>query len=95
MNTEQLYIELINLTKSLDIKLLYDKEDYDNGLCKVKGKYYIYLNKTNSFEQNTKILAESLISIGLDNIYMKPVLRDFFENYTKSDYQKIQTKERF
>ena len=54
------------------------------GLCRVEGKYILILNSKATIKEKIQVMIKALQQFDLDNIYVKPVLRELLEGY--NDY---------
>lgn len=84
MKAAETFNELINLSKSLDITVKFEKSNVSNGFCLVNGKKYIILDQNLPLNSSLKILISSLIDYGIDDIYIKPAIREFIDNQNLS-----------
>lgn len=79
---EGLLAQLEELTESLGVKIRYEKiakegSFFSGGLCKIKGQDTIIMNSKISTEEKIDILAQSLGSFDLSQVFIKPALREF------------------
>ena len=79
MGKKKLYIEFELLAEKLDLKIIKDKGSFIGGVCIIKHKKVIVINKMKPLEQRLKVLANSFLSYNLDDIYMVPALRAYIE----------------
>jgi len=75
---------LEELAQSLDISIRYErmegeKASMTGGLCRIRGKHTIIINKQISLEQKVRALKRALKRFDLSRIYVKPALRDLLE----------------
>jgi hypothetical protein len=63
MNKYEKIKELEQTLQNNAVRIIYDTLKSDGGLCKVKDKYYIIINKNISVEQKIDILSQGLINI--------------------------------
>jgi hypothetical protein len=73
---------LEELCQSLGIQVRYEpikKEGsfYPGGLCRVKGEQLIILNSGATNDDKIQALAKAVTSFDLDQVYLKPALREF------------------
>ncbi|MCK5075236.1 MAG: hypothetical protein KAR38_02620, partial [Calditrichia bacterium] len=68
--------ELEELLDKLGIELKYEKGGFKGGLCRVEDKEYFYLNKILSFEQKVSIITKQLRKMELEDVYLKPKIRE-------------------
>jgi len=71
--------ELEELLDKLGIELKYEKGGFKGGLCRVEDKEYFYLNKILSFEQKVSIITKQLKKMELEDVYLKPKIREMLE----------------
>ena len=80
MENQELLTELESIASQLGIKLRYEKGDFEGGYCVLKSERIIVINKKLSPTLRLSVLARGISEIGLNNIYVKPALRDFIED---------------
>ena len=76
------YLE--DLALKLGVEVVYEKlENKDflatGGLCKVKGAYKIYIDRSETIERRIKILARALSSFDREGVYILPYIREILE----------------
>ncbi len=77
---------LEELAERLGIQIRYEviKQDEDSanvvgGLCLLKGKYVLIINSKATVKDRIKTLAMAVKHFDLDQIYIRPVLRELLE----------------
>lgn len=80
MNQETLLNELEELAAQLGIKVRYEKGDFDGGYCILKDQKILVVNKRLFNNRKTSVLAQGIYEIGIENIYIKPAVRQFIED---------------
>ncbi len=80
MTQEELLTELESLAKQLHISLRYEKGDFTGGYCVVKHQRTIIANKKLPLQKKLNVLAHGLSEIGLEEIFVKPTLREFIDD---------------
>ncbi len=80
MKHEETSQELHELAKQLGVNIRYEKGDFEGGYCTLKDEKMVLINKRLMPTRRAAVLAVALQEIGLDNIYIKPVLREFIED---------------
>jgi hypothetical protein len=80
MENQELLPELESIASQLGIKLRYEKGDFEGGYCVLKSERIIVINKKLSPSMRLSVLARGISEIGLNNIYVKPVVRNFIED---------------
>jgi hypothetical protein len=81
---------LEELCQSLGIQVRYElikKEGsfYPGGLCRVKGEQVIILNSSATTDDKIQALAKAVTSFDLDQVYLKPALREFLFQATRTN----------
>ena len=76
--------QLEDLALKLGIEVVYEKlEPKDpftaGGLCKVKGKYKILIDPSDTIDRRVEILSGALSSFDCDEIYVLPYIREILE----------------
>ena len=78
MKINKIYDELIEAAKNLGITIRRDKGSFKSGFCRIDNKELIVINRSTPMEQCITVLSKCL-SNHSNEIYLKPVLRDFIE----------------
>jgi hypothetical protein len=71
--------ELHELAQLIGYSVRYEKGDFEGGNCLLKEQKLILINKKLEVRKKINILSKNLSEIGIDNIYIKPALRDTIE----------------
>ena len=53
------------------------------GLCRFKGDYLMIFNTKATKEDRIEALAEAVTRFNLDQVYLRPGLREFLDKYSK------------
>ena len=80
MTHEQILSELEQLASICGISIRYEKGDFDGGYCVLKAERLIVINKRLALARRTSVLARGLAEVGIDEIYLKPVVREYIED---------------
>lgn len=80
MKYQELISELEALAAQLGLKLRYEKGDFEGGYCIVKDERMLVVNKKLSDQRKAAVLATALNEYGLDNIFIKPSVREYIED---------------
>lgn len=80
---------LEGLAHKLGVKVVYQKLGTDEypaggGLCKVKGTYKVFLDRSDPIERRIYILARALSSFNRDEVYVLPFVREILERIQRS-----------
>ncbi len=77
---------LEDLVERFNIRICYEaiKQDEDSvkvlgGLCLLRGEYVLIISSNTTVEERIEILGRGLKHFDLDQIYLRPVLREFLE----------------
>ena len=79
MRINQIIAELSDFAKQIGVDVRKDQGSFRSGLCHVKDKPVIVLNKRSSADQIAASIARSLAEMSVDNIYLKPALRELID----------------
>lgn len=79
MTQEQILKELELLADSSGITVRYEKGDFEGGFCVLKAERLIVVNKKLAASRKASVLAQGVAEIGIENRYLKPVIREFIE----------------
>ena len=80
MTDEEIIKELEALAERCRITLRYEKGDFDGGYCVLKADRLIVLNKKLATQRKASVLAHALAEVGVDEMYLKPVVREYIED---------------
>jgi len=88
MKPEQIYQELKDLAEKLQIHVSEENLKtagitVKSGLCKVKGKTMIILDKHKSTHKKIRILAFHLAEFPCENVFIVPAVRELLEKHGK------------
>ncbi len=79
MKQKELFAELIETAGKLGIKIRQEKGFFKGGLAEKDGDKIIVLNKNAPIETLLVVMVRCLITQAIDEIYLKPVVRDYIE----------------
>lgn len=75
-----LIAELEELSAQLGLTLRYEKGDFEGGFCILKDERMLVVNKKLLDARRASVLAQALSAFGLDNVFIKPALREYIED---------------
>ena len=86
MKTEQTYQDLKELAEKLGVNVSEQNLrstgiKVKSGLCKVKGKNILIIDKNISFQDKNEILASCLSKMPYEDIFIVPALREFLDSF--------------
>ena len=74
-----LLAELEEIIGRLGYKLRYEKGDFEGGYCLLKESHLFVINSKNEIEKRIAIIAKNIKEIGIDDVYIKPQIREVIE----------------
>jgi hypothetical protein len=80
MTHEQILSELEQLASNCGISIRYEKGDFDGGYCVLKAERLIVINKRLALARRASVLAQGLAEVGIDEMYLKPAVREYIED---------------
>ncbi len=80
MKQDQMIKELEALAAHSAIAIRYEKGDFDGGYCVLKEERLIVVNKKLAPPKKASILAQGLAEIGIEELYLKPAVREYIED---------------
>ena len=80
----QLLEDFLEVGEKCNIKIIHDRGDFNRDNSLLFSNDTIVINKHKPLEQRLYVLAKCFSQINLDNVYIKPVLRDLI-NQAKTD----------
>lgn len=89
VDEEAIIDQLEELARGFGVQIRYDAIIQDEeskkligGLCLLKGEYILIINSKATGKEKIKILAEALKHFDLDQIYIRPVLRELLDKFS-------------
>lgn len=79
---EQLIKELISLYEQLGFTARIEKGFFKDGFCLLRNQKILLLNKNLEQDKKIKFLIQNLTELPIDNIFIKPGIRELIENRT-------------
>jgi hypothetical protein len=92
MKYVQLIGELEELTSQLGLKIRYEKGDFEGGFCVLKEERLLVINKKLPEPRKASVLAQALSQFGLENVFIKPTLREYIEDEAAKRREKRTTQ---
>ncbi len=80
---KQMLTELEEVADKLGFKVRYEKGNFAGGYCILKESRLLVVNSRNEIERRIIIVAKSLKEIGIDDIFVKPNVREIIEKESK------------
>ncbi len=79
MKSKKIYIELKEVFDKIGYKVILDNGNFNSGYCILEDDKVIVINKNKPYENRVRVLSEILSSIKLDDIYLKPYIRELIK----------------
>ena len=79
MDDMALLQELETLAATLDVEVRYDTFEGNGGLCRILDKHYIIINRALVTDQRLQLLSRELARCNLDEVYIRPQVREILE----------------
>lgn len=89
MKIKDIYNELETTASKLGIKIYKDIGRFKTGFALVNNNQTVLINKTTPLETRALLLAKALVEIGMDDIYLKPAVRQYIENEVTNEDLRI------
>ncbi len=80
MTEEELQLELEQTAGEMGVHIRYEKGDFEGGYCILREEKIIVVNKKLSPTKKCSVIAQALGDYGIENVYMKPVVRTYVED---------------
>ncbi len=80
MKQEELIQELHAAAAQIGITVRYERGDFEGGYCILRDQKLLLINRRLMPTRKASVLATALYGIGLDNVYLKPAVREFVED---------------
>jgi hypothetical protein len=64
-------------------EIIKDELTGPGGLCRIGGKYILFIHSKATAKEKTQIMIEALMRFDLGDIYVRPALRELLEGYEK------------
>lgn len=80
MKYEELITDLEQVALQLGITVRYEKGDFEGGFCVLKESRVVLVNKRIFPARKASVMALALHEIGLENVFIKPAVREYIED---------------
>ena len=72
--------QLEELADRCSLAIRYEKGDFDGGYCVLKEERLIVINRRLAVAKRASVLAQALAEVGIDEMYLKPAVREYIED---------------
>lgn len=76
---KQMLAELEDVALRLGFKVRYEKGNFAGGYCILKASRLLVVNSRNEIERRIIIVAKCLKEIGIDDVFVKPNIRELID----------------
>jgi hypothetical protein len=80
MTQQQIYDDLKVLAEQMGLVVRMEMGDFDGGICVLKERKVILLNRRHDIARRINVIARSLHRIGLGDVFVKPALRELIDD---------------
>ncbi len=80
MKHEQIIEELQQVATQMGVLIRFEKGDFEGGYCILKDKKMLLVNRRLMPSRKASVLAVALQEIGLENVFLKPAVREYIED---------------
>ena len=80
MKREELMQELQGAAMQLGVTIRYERGDFEGGYCVLKEQKLLLVNRRLLPLRKSAVLALALHEIGLENVFLKPAVREYIED---------------
>jgi hypothetical protein len=77
---EELMQELQGVAMQLGVTIRYERGDFEGGYCVLKDQKLLLVNRRLLPLRKSAVLALALHEIGLENVFLKPAVREYIED---------------
>ncbi len=79
LQLKEVYEELLIIADKIGIKVRKEKGNFNGGNCIINDKNFIIINNSVPLEMKTSTLAKCLKQYPIDNVFIKPAVREYIE----------------
>ena len=80
MKHEALIQELHEVASQLGVTIRYERGDFEGGYCILRDQKLLLVNRRLFPAKKASVLAIAMHEIGLEDMYLKPVVREYIED---------------
>jgi hypothetical protein len=80
MKLNEVYDEMLELAKKIGVTVRKEKGKFRGGNCTINEEKLIVLNNSIPLEAKSSMLAKCLSNYSIQDVFMKPAVRDYIEN---------------
>ena len=76
----ELVAELEEIASQLNLKIRYEKGNFEGGFCILKEERLLVVNRKLPDPKRASTLARALSEYGIENVFLKPNVRQYIED---------------
>ena len=80
MKHEVLIQELQDVATQLGVTIRFERGDFEGGYCILRDEKILLVNRRLFPAKKASVLAMAMHEIGLEDMYLKPAVREFIED---------------
>jgi hypothetical protein len=80
MKHEMLIQELQDVATQLGVTIRYERGDFEGGYCILREQKILLVNRRLFPAKKASVLAMAMHEIGLEDMYLKPAVREYIED---------------
>ena len=80
MKHEMLIQELQDVATQLGVTIRYERGDFEGGYCILRDQKILLVNRRLFPAKKASVLAMAMHEIGLEDMYLKPAVREYIED---------------
>jgi len=80
VKAEALIEELHEVATHLGVTIRYERGDFEGGYCILRDQKILLVNRRLLPARKASVLARAMQEIGINNLYLKPVVREYIED---------------
>lgn len=90
---KQMLAELEDVAARLGFTIRYEKGNFAGGYCVLKESKLLVVNSRNEIERRIIIVAKCLKEIGIDDVFVKPNVREVIDKESKRKLSNAEVEE--
>jgi hypothetical protein len=79
MSPNEIVDYLADLSEKLGIKVRWDALMGDGGLCELRGKRFLFVDRSNDLATQIEVMTDALSNERIDDVFILPEVRDLLE----------------
>jgi len=78
---------MLEIAKKIGVTVRKEKGRFSGGNCVINDKKMIVINNSVPMEMKTSMLAKCLLQFEINNVFIKPAVRDYIEKEQRLDFK--------